>query len=327
MRVWIIFHRDLDPASPEVPEILRFQETALRMGVELEVLKPQDFDLIVGTERGWDASHRTRTLEKPDFIIARTGAETQYFTLAVLRHFERQGVTMINAPDAIEAVADKLHTMQLLTSEGVAIPRTILAKFPVDVDLIERELGFPVVVKTLKGTRGGGVLLCQDRGQFDDLASLLDGARPGADFIFQRYVRASHGRDVRILVVGGRAVAAMERRSRDGGFKSNVSLGGEALRFDPPADMVDLAVRVAAILRLDVAGVDILFDEHGYRICEANSAPGFQGLEQACDIDIPEQVFAWMRSRQPPARGALMRWWSSVRTSASEGYGALVSHG
>jgi gamma-F420-2:alpha-L-glutamate ligase len=327
MRVWIIFHRDLDPAQPEVAEILRFQETAMRLGIELEVLKPQDFDLVVGTERGWSASHRFRTLEKPDFIIARTGAETQYFTLAVLRHFERQGVVMINAPDAIEAVADKLHTMQLLTSEGVAIPRTILAKFPVDVDLIERELGFPVVVKTLKGTRGGGVLLCQDRNQFDDLASLLDGAKPGADFIFQRYVRASHGRDVRILVVGGRAVAAMERRSRDGGFKSNVSLGGDALRFDPPAEMVDLAVRVAAILKLDIAGVDILFDEHGYRICEANSAPGFQGLEQACDIDIPEQIFAWLGTQQAPVKGPLLRWWSMLGRNARDNYGALVSHG
>lgn len=327
MRVWIIFHRDLDIAKPEVPEVLRFQETAIRMGVELEILRPQDFDLIVGTKRGWDASHRFRALERPDFIIARTGAETHYFTLAVLRHFERHGVGMVNSPATIEAVADKLHTMQLLTAEGIAIPRTILAKFPVDVDLIERELGFPVVVKTLKGTRGGGVVLCKDRKQFDDLASLLDEARPGADFIFQRYIRASHGRDVRLLVVGGRVVAAMERRARDGGFKSNVSLGGEALRFDPPPEMVALAVRVAAVLDLDVAGIDILFDERGYRVCEANSAPGFQGLENACEIDIPEQVFRWLaRSRNPVSR-PLRRWWSGLNTGLRDGFEALISHG
>lgn len=309
MRVWIIFHRELDSAKPEVPEVLRFEETARRMGIELEVLRPQDFDLIVGTERGWDASHRFRQLAKPDFIIARTGAETYYFTLAVLRHFERQGVGMVNAPAAIESVADKLHTMQLLTAAGIAIPRTILAKFPVDVDLIERELGFPVVVKTLKGTRGGGVVLCQDRSQFDDLASLLDGAKPGADFIFQRYIRASHGRDVRLLVVGGRMIAAMERRSRDGGFKSNVSLGGEVLPFDPPAEMIDLAIRAAAVLNLDVAGIDILFDDRGYRICEANSAPGFQGLERASGIDVPEQIFRWLAEQTAPRPNLLQRWW------------------
>ena len=89
-------------------------------------------------------------------------------------------------------------------------------------------LGFPVVVKTLKGTRGEGVLLCSNREQFNDLASLLDGAKPGADFIFQQYIAESHGRDVRVLVIDGKAVAAMERRSADGGFKANISLGGVA---------------------------------------------------------------------------------------------------
>jgi gamma-F420-2:alpha-L-glutamate ligase len=44
--------------------------------------------------------------------------------------------------------------------------------------------------------------------------------------------------------------------------------------LDPPA-LVDLAVRAATVLQLDVAGIDILFDDDGYRICEANSAPGF----------------------------------------------------
>lgn len=327
MRVWIIFHRELDPAKPEVPEILRFRETADRLGVELEILKPQDFELVVGTKRGWDVCHRIRKLDRPDFIIPRTGAESCYFTLAVLRHFERQGVGMVNGPDAIACVADKLHTMQLLTSEGVPIPRTILGKFPVDVDLVERELGFPVVVKTLKGTRGRGVLLCDNRSQFDDLASLLDGTKPGADFIFQRYIRASHGRDARLLVVGDKVIAAMERRSRDGNFKSNVSLGGEALAFEPPPEMADLALKVASILGLDVAGVDILFDEDGYRVCEANSSPGFQGLEKACGVDVPERIFSWLRERKEPPAMHVLSWLSEIRRATSKSYRALITHG
>ncbi|MBL6854223.1 MAG: hypothetical protein ISS15_02990 [Alphaproteobacteria bacterium] len=106
-------------------------------------------------------------------------------------------VLLLNGSEAIESVADKLHTLQILGRAGLPIPRTILGKFPVDVDLVERELGFPVVVKTLKGTRGAGVVLCNDRAQFNDLANLLDGATVGADFLFQQYISASHGRDVR----------------------------------------------------------------------------------------------------------------------------------
>lgn len=298
MRGWILFHRDLDPALPEVPEVFRFQEAAAAMGIALDVLHPHSFDLIVGAEDDWSVKYQDRMMERPDFILCRTGAETDYFTLALLRHFERRGVRLINGPATIELVSDKLHTLQELNRAGLPIPRTILGKFPMDAALVERELGFPLIVKTLKGTRGAGVLKCEDRSQFEDLAGLLESAEAQADFILQRYIRASHGRDVRVLVVGGRVVAAMERRSLTGGFKSNVSLGGVGVAYNPPPDMAELAVQAADVLDLDVTGVDILFDEEGYRICEANSAPGFQGLERASGLDVPTAILEWISATQ-----------------------------
>lgn len=306
MRGWILFHRELDPALPEVPEIFRFQEAAGAMGIDLDVLHPHNFDIVVGAGDDWAVKYEDRPMERPDFIICRTGAETDYFTLALLRHIERRGVRLVNGPTAIEMVADKLHTLQRLMRARLPVPRTILGKFPMDSALIERELGFPVIVKTLKGTRGAGVLKCENSSQFEDLAGLLESADAQADFLLQHYVRASHGRDVRVLVIGGRAVAAMERRSLTGGFKSNVSLGGIGVAYNPPPEMAELAVQVADVLELDVTGVDILFDEDGYRICEANSAPGFQGLERATGLDVPSAILEWIVSTQgaPSSAGA-----------------------
>ena len=63
--------------------------------------------------------------------------------------------------------------------------------------------------------------------------------------------------------------------------------------------MAELAVRAADALELEGVGIDILFDEEGYRICEANSAPGFQGLERACAIDVPGAIFDWIEASQP----------------------------
>ncbi len=308
MRCWLFFQRDIAPGVPEAHEVMRFQEVAKTLGIELEVLKPGEFDLVVDSTEGWSAIYQGRELPKPDMIIPRCGAETSYFTLAVLRHFERQGVAIVNGPAAIEAVADKLHTLQVVSRANLPIPKTILGKFPVDVNLVERELGFPVVVKTLKGTRGAGVVLCQDRAQFDDLANLLDGADPGADFLFQEYIKSSHGRDVRLLVIDGEIVAAMERRANDGGFKSNISLGGTAKPYDPPDEMSQLALDVTRALNLDVAGIDILFGDDGYKVCEANSAPGFQGLERACGVSVPDIVFNAMQKKfeLPPHRA--QRW-------------------
>ncbi|MGC4252386.1 MAG: RimK family alpha-L-glutamate ligase [Sphingobium sp.] len=320
MRGWILFHRELDPALPEVPEILRFQESAARRSIDLHILKPHRFDLVAGPITDWSVHYEGHSLDRPDFILCRTGAETDYFTLAVLRHFERRGVRLINGPEVIDLVADKLHTTQRLIRAGLPVPRSILGKFPMDVDLVERELGFPVIVKTLRGTRGTGVLKCEERSQFEDLAGLLESSEAKADFLLQHYVRSSHGRDVRVLVIGGRVIAAMERRSASGHFKSNVSLGGTGVAYTPTSEMAELAARAADTLGLDVAGIDILFDEDGYRICEANSAPGFQGLERACAVDVPDAIFDWIeasRAAQEP----------SVRSNAGDALVDLVFGG
>ena len=312
MRGWLLFHNDVADDVPEAPEMRRFMEVGKRRGIKLDVLRPRDFELIVSTEREWRAEYAGGKLPRPDFIIPRTGSETSYFTLAVIRQFERMGVPLITGAEAVEACADKLQTLQLLSASGLPIPRTILAKFPVDVDLIERELGFPVVVKKLRSTRGAGVVLCQDRDQFDDLASLLGEAAHQSDFIFQQYIAKSHGRDVRLLVIGGLVAAAMERRSLTGNFKSNISLGGIGECVDPPEEMARLAIEAAKSLRLDIAGIDMLYDEKGYRICEANSAPGFVGLEKACPVSVPDKVLDYVAARLKPPTPARRSIWSRI---------------
>lgn len=87
--------------------------------------------------------------------------------------------------------------------------------------------------------------------------------------------------------------------------------------------MAELAVRVARELKLDVAGIDILFDKNGYRICEANSAPGFQGLERACGVDVPELVFLAMgRKFGLPVRHS-ERWERAIDNAARAMFGAI----
>ena len=117
MHCWLLFHRELEPDVPEAYEVMRFQEVARRSGIDLQVLQPREFDLLVDTTNDWSAIYQDKELDKPDLIIPRTGSETSYFTLAVLRHFERQGVAMVNRPAAIERVADKLHTLQILAGK------------------------------------------------------------------------------------------------------------------------------------------------------------------------------------------------------------------
>ena len=115
--------------------------------------------------------------------------------------------------------------------------------------------------------------------------------------IVQEYIEFSEGRDLRVIVVGGRVVGAMQRTSVDGSFKANISRGGVGSQFEMNEELEMLSIQVAKTLDLDIAGVDLLFHNDGYKICEANSAPGFQGFEAAVGVNIPSKIFSYAKLR------------------------------
>jgi gamma-F420-2:alpha-L-glutamate ligase len=306
MEVWILFNEEIESPSSEAFEIRRFLAEGREMGIDVKVYHPEQFDLLVTSEDRRSGLIDGNLRELPDFLLPRTYViDTGYFPLAVIRQMERLGVRIFNDSASIERVSDKLHTHQVLAEHQLPTPDTMLAKFPVDVDLVESCLGFPVVVKTLLGVNGTGVFLIENRDAFSDLMGLISETNPNIQLIFQQYIEVSKGRDLRLFVVDGRVVAAMERRARDGGFKANYSQGGTVCEFHPDDKARDLALKTAEVLDLQVAGIDLLFMENGgYTICEANSFPGFKGLESCCKVNIPREIFSAMQRRIDSEGGA-----------------------
>lgn len=290
MKIWIFFHGPvpLDPEYPEALSAMKIEAEAKKRGYEVEVFNPDTIDLLVGTGGKWKAMCNGRELGRPDVIIPRTGSETTYAAYSVMRFYERLGVPFLNTPRIIETVSDKLHTMQVLAAHDIPVPRTILGKFPADVDMIEREIGFPVVVKSLRGTRGSGVFLAQNKDQFKDLTDLIADTQTQTHFLFQRYIARSHGRDLRVFVVDGKVYACMERTSQSDTFKANLSRGGSGRAHPITKEIEALALAVAKELRLSMTGIDLLFDDNGYTVCEANSSPVFEGpgkMDEVCNFN------------------------------------------
>src|SRR5690606_15764509 len=155
-------------------------ETARKSGIELELHDPREIEIIVTQEDRKSVLLYDKITNLPDFIFPRMGATTSYFALAVIRHLERLGVYSVNASEAIERVKDKLFQMQIL-AEKFPIPKTMLVKFPVNPDLVARQLGFPVIIKTLSGSQGSGVILSHDAQSFEDLGNLIQLTNPNAE--------------------------------------------------------------------------------------------------------------------------------------------------
>lgn len=295
MKIWILCeHENKDSSEPMPYDIGRFVEEGRKKGLQIELRNPSDFELFVDGSSNKKILYNGEPVSVPDFAIPRMLIKDRggYFPLAIIRHLERMGTRVLNNAYSIERVIDKLHTHQILVEHGIPTPATLLGKFPLNLDMVESRIGFPAVVKTLQGTCGTGVFMAKDRQSFKDVMDLISETSSGIQIIFQKFIEASHGRDLRLLVCGGKVLAAMERRAADGGFKANFSTGGSVQAFIPDRVAVDMALRTSKALGLDFAGVDLLFDEGGgYTVCEANAMPDFKGLESCCNVNVPQAVF------------------------------------
>jgi len=225
---WLLYKKTEDILKPEVFEIRRLVDTAAEQGITIRVLSPDQIDIIVFLEDRNSILVDEVPTPLPDFILPRMGSGTSYFALAVIRHLERLGVYSVNGSQSIENVKDKLYTLQILAEANLPIPKTILLKFPVDPGIVSKHLKFPVVVKTLSGTQGMGVFLSTDQNSFEDLMQLIHATNKSANIILQEFIEPSEGRDLRVIVVGGCVVGAMERTAKPGSFKANCSIGGTA---------------------------------------------------------------------------------------------------
>jgi gamma-F420-2:alpha-L-glutamate ligase len=220
-----------------------------------------------------------------------------YFAFAVIRQMERLGVHVVNSSESIANVKDKLYSQQILAQSNMPVPNTMLVKYPVNIELVEKYLGFPVVVKTISGTQGVGVYLCENKANFEDIMRLIEATNSKTNIILQEFIEDSKGRDIRVFVIGGRPVACMKRSATDGGLAANYSKGGVVEAYPMNSEIKWLAAESARILGLDIAGIDLLFDGDHFKICEANSAPGFKGIESCCDISIPDEMFDYISLR------------------------------
>lgn len=205
---------------------------------------------------------------------------------AVARALEKL-MPVFNCGDAIEACDDKARTYAKIADNGIRVPMTIVAPVRYDVtqdidseliDIAARKLGFPIVVKESTGSQGRQVYLAEN---IDELVALSQ-RLVHTPHVLQRYVVDERGVDVRIYVVGGRAIAGCKRRNTTS-FKANVHMGGVAESFKPSAELLAEAEKISALLGLDYGSIDFLTERGCF--LEANSNAYFKAIEGlGCDI-------------------------------------------
>jgi RimK family alpha-L-glutamate ligase len=228
---------------------------------------------------------RKTQLDDVDTVLARIipsgSLEQIIFRVDALHRLEDRGIRVVNSPRAIERTVDKFWTSALLEGCGIPTPETIVCDDVEEAYAAFRALG-DVIVKPLFGSMGLGMVRVSDEEMAYRVFRTLEQIR--GVYYLQRVIE-HEGVDVRAFVVGGRVVGAMERCSS--GWRTNLARGGTARSILLKEEWNGLAVRAAAAVGADYAGVDLLAARDGtIYVLEVNGIPGWRGLQEATGLDV-----------------------------------------
>ncbi|HZL94312.1 MAG TPA: RimK family alpha-L-glutamate ligase [Vicinamibacterales bacterium] len=253
------------------------------------VLPYEGLSARVGVEAGL-TSDQISILDA-DAVLARIipggSFEQLIYRVDALHWLENRGVRVVNSPRAIERSVDKFYTTTLLHDAGLLVPETVVCERVEDAMAAVRSMG-AVVIKPIFGSLGHGMVRVSDPDVALRVVRALDQIR--SVFYVQRAIDHS-GRDLRVFVVGGRVLGAIERRAPAGEWRTNVAIGGSATAVDISPEIERVALRAAAAVGADYAGVDVLPARDGsLYVLEVNGIPGWEGLQQATGLDVAAAI-------------------------------------
>ena len=210
--------------------------------------------------------------------------------LYALRILNAWGIPTVNTASVAEACGDKLTTSAALAKVSLPQPHNVVAFTPESALEAIESMGYPVVLKPVVGSWGRLLAKVNDR---DAAEAILEhkavlGSVQHSVFYIQEFIRKP-GRDIRVFVIGERAVTAIYRKSPH--WITNTARGGEGELCQLTPELEDICVRAAQAVGGGVLAVDIIeHPERGYLVNEINHTMEFHTLQPITGIDIADMI-------------------------------------
>ncbi len=276
------------------------KEAGASYDIQLDVMGNDEKLFFCGADLSWIDEYQFLLFWDKDL---RMGKQMEAYGAA-------RGIPIFNSIDAIGACDDKFETCHRIClwnqeqkADQISLLPMIMAPMTygnigyTNLDFlrqVEEKLAYPIVVKECFGSFGAQVYLAKNRQELEELTKGL----AGVPFFYQKFHEYSSGRDVRLQVVGKQVVAAMYRYSDNGDFRANLTNGGRMEIYEPSEKEKKLAVKVAQILGLDFAGIDLLFSENGADIlCEVNSNAHFKNIHICTGVNVAEHIMKYIAGK------------------------------
>lgn len=154
-------------------------------------------------------------------------------------------------------------------------------------DSVSGELGFPLIVKGMVGSKGKTVRKAENQKEFKKVYAAL-----GPKVMVQKFFPITY--DYRVLIVGDAVLGVIKRYNSPHNFLTNISAGGIAEKSHLPEEVLDVCMRAKSIQKIEIAGIDVIEWEGGYYIIEINLSPQFRGFEEATGVNVAGAIAEYM---------------------------------
>ena len=271
--------------KPDDPEVQILTEELNKRDYKVNYFIPSTIKVKVNIDK---FEKQFKDLEPMRALVRGFGAcapQRIFFRLDILRAIEEHGVRLINSREALELASDKFLTSIILEKNKIQTPKTIICEDPKEALDSFEELGNDVVLKPLFGSKGIGITRLNDKAFAENVIYSL--GHLNEIFYLQEFIE-HYNRDIRILVIGNKAIAGMYRVSDN--WKTNIHAGARMEPIELTKELKDLAINAAKVVKTEIAGVDIVESEKGLYVLEVNSIPGFTALQKVTDINIVEEI-------------------------------------
>lgn len=206
---------------------------------------------------------------------------------------ESADIPVVNRFEVASLCGNKMFVSLRLQKEGVPTPHTMFA-FSGEGALqsLERH-GYPRVIKPVVGSWGRGVMPLRDRDAADALLEVRAVTDTPLDRIYYLQDMVSRPpRDIRVVTVGGRPVAAMYRTTE--GFRTNVAAGGAVKPCRHDGEIGEAAARASDAVGGGILGIDMMEDDtRGLLVHEINNTVEFRGISTVSDTDIAAEMIQY----------------------------------
>ena len=215
----------------------------------------------------------------------------------LVSQLEKMGVAVINSRETIGMCADKYRTSLRLAETGIATPKTSLLQ---SIDTLQNTLDavgetYPLILKTLRGSKGIGVIFIESRRQLDSIIQLLWKQDEDTELLLQKYIESDH--DVRVLVLGDKIFASMRRDVLEGDFRSNASLGAKVKEYKLSKEEKKLCLNAHKSVNGVYTAVDFIKNDKNIFVLEVNSSPGTSGIEEATGRNLMGELLDYFMDR------------------------------